>query len=253
MTAIAARGRYQGVAQIVSFNRGMYYAVFSALGVALILFPFLGHGERLVMADSLAPALFWMAASLAVSHYVYDRSPLYKLDWLVRALARPVQSWINIHSGWDETSVRLHTIFPHVAGQVVDMFDPSLMTEQSIHRAQRLNRPAPSAVAAHYDALPFGDSSFDTAFCIFAAHELRRHDERVRFFREIARILCSEGQLVVVEHARDWQNFLAFGPGFLHFFSRAEWRRTASEAGLTLTTEFPFTPFARVFIFGVSV
>ncbi len=253
MTAIAVRSRYQGVVQIVNFNRGMYYAVLSALGAAGILCPFLAGGERLMLAAVFTPALFWMAASLAVSHYVYDRSPLYKLDWLACALPRPVQSWINIHSGWDESSVRLHAIFPDAVGQVVDMFDPKLMTEHSIQRARRLNRPAPSAVAANYDALPFGDSSFDTAFCIFAAHELRRHHERVRLFRQIARVLCAEGRLVVVEHLRDGRNFLAFGPGFLHFFSCAEWRRTASEAGLTLTSEFSFTPFVRVFIFERSL
>jgi SAM-dependent methyltransferase len=251
MTAVAVRRRYQGVLQIVSFNRGMYLAVFSAVGAASILFPFLGRGQRLGLAAALAPALFWIVASLAASHYVYDRSSLYDLDWLLSALARPVQSWINIHAGWDESSARLHSLLPHACGQVADIFDANRMTEHSIQRARRRNS-AP-AIAAHYDALPFGNSSFDTAFCIFAAHELRHHHERVRLFSQIARILSSEGQLILVEHVRDGRNFLAFGPGFLHFFSRSEWRRTACEGGLTLQTEFPFTPFVRVFIFGKGV
>jgi len=248
MNSIALRGRYQGLLQIVNFNGRMYAAALAACAVLCAALPFLGSAERAALAFGLAPAVFWMASSLAVSHYVYDRSPLYELDWLARGLARPVGSWINIHSGWDESSERLKVIFPQAAGQVIDLFDPRIMTESSIRRARRINRSGPSD-CARYDALPFGDSSFDTAFAIFAAHELRRHDQRAILFREIARVLSANGELVVVEHLRDWRNFLAFGPGFLHFFSPADWHRAALEAGLIVRTEFSFTPFVRVFIF----
>ena len=248
MNAIAARGPFQGVLQIVSFNRRMYMAAMAALVAACIAWPFLGRAERDAMAAGLTMALFWMASSLIVSHHVYDRSPLYRMEWLVPALAHPVRNWINIHSGWDETSGRLQTIFPDAVGQVIDIFDPRIMTEPSIRRARRLNNDAPAAGRARFDALPFCDSSFDAAFCIFAAHELRQPGQRVALFQEIARVLHEDGECVVVEHLRDWRNFLAFGPGFLHFFSRAEWRRAASRAGFLVRTEFAFTPFVRVFI-----
>lgn len=250
MTAIALRGRYQGLVQIVNFNWRSYVTALAALGVVSIAWPFLARGERIGIALGIAPALFWLAASLAVSHYIYDRSPLYQLDWLARALARPVQSWINIHSGWDESSPTLEAVFPAATGQVVDIFDAANMTENSIRLAQRHNLPQPSVAKGRYDALPLNDSLFDTAFCIFAAHELRQHLQRVALFREIARVLDRGGELVLVEHVRDWRNFLAFGPGFLHFFSRPEWRRAASDAALILRKEFTFTPFVRVFIFG---
>lgn len=250
MNAVALRGRYQGLQQIVNFNWRMYVAAVAAVGAVAVAWPFLTLPERIGLAIGIAPALFWLASSLLVSHYVYDRSSLYELDWLARALGRPVRSWINIHSGWDECSGQLEAIFPEAAGQVVDIFDPATMTENSIRRARRLNRCGPSEAMGRYDALPFCNHSFDTAFCIFAAHELRRRRQRVVLFSEIARVLGREGELVVVEHVRDWRNFLAFGPGFLHFFSCAEWRRAASEAGFTLRTEFTFTPFVRVFILG---
>ena len=249
MTAVALRGRYQGLLQIVNFNWRSYAAALAAVTVLSIAWPFLQRAERIGIALTVAPAVFWTATSLAVSHYIYDRSQLYELDWLARALATPVRSWINIHSGWDETSSRLEAIFPAAAGQVVDIFDPATMTENSIRRARRLNHSQPLPAIGRYDTLPFSNDAFDTAFCIFAAHELRRHQQRVVLFRETARVLDRNGELILVEHVRDWRNFLAFGPGFLHFFSRAEWRRAASDAGLIVRCEFTFTPFVRVFIF----
>jgi hypothetical protein len=56
-----------------------------------------------------------------------------------------------------------------------------------------------------------------------------------------------EGQLLV-EHMRDWKNFVAFGPGFLHFYSRAEWLRVIREARLTVEREVFVTPFVRCFL-----
>ena len=53
--------------------------------------------------------------------------------------------------------------------------------------------------------------------------------------------------MILVEHGRDVANFLAFGPGFMHFFAPSEWRRTASEAGLNLVGETRITPFVRVY------
>ena len=78
---------------------------------------------------------------------------------------------------------------------------------------------------------------------------LRRHDQRVSLFREIARVLNPGGEFVLIEHLRDWWNFSAFGPGFLHFFSRRGWRRAALESGLNLHGELAITPFVHVHVF----
>jgi ubiquinone/menaquinone biosynthesis C-methylase UbiE len=99
-----------------------------------------------------------------------------------------------------------------------------------------------------HDSLAFPAEWFDAAFCIFAAHELRHHDQRVRLFGEIARILTPGGRFILMEHSRDWRNFLAFGPGFLHFFSESGWRKAASDAGLTVLTELSMTPFVHVYV-----
>jgi SAM-dependent methyltransferase len=122
------------------------------------------------------------------------------------------------------------------------------MTEASILQARRSRRDAAADIPARYDDLAFESSTFDAAFCIFAAHELRRPAQRVKLFREITRVLAHDGELVLIEHNRDWRNFLAFGPGFLHFFSQRAWQRATSGAGLALRSEFSMTPFVHVYI-----
>ncbi len=253
MKTIPGRGRYQGVVQILKFNWRMYVAAAAGICVVVPAWPLLPPSARAAVLLGGGPALFWMAASLLVSHYVYDRFPIYDLHWLSRALTHAPRRWINLHSGWDETSGLLAAIFPNSIGEAVDLFDPSVMTEASIREAHRVNQKARvhgaiAATPARFDALPFENGVVDTAFAIFAIHELRRHDQRVRLLKEVARILVPGGELVLMEHARDGWNFLAFGPGFLHFFSCAAWRRAACQAGLTARAELAMTPFVHVFI-----
>lgn len=243
-----ARGPWQGVAQILHFNWRIYLATAAVVGTALGAWPLLPAAGRVLVCMAVAPALFWMVASLAISHYVYDMFPLYDLHWLARALAVTPRRWINIHAGWDETSGLLQGIFPDAVGEAVDLFDPRVMTEPSIRQAQRTSRAAIPTIAARYDALPFENGSVDTVFVIFAAHELRRRSQRQRFFAEVARVLTTDGECLVMEHVRDRWNFLAFGPGFLHFFSAYEWRQDAQQAGLDLKREFSMTRFVHVFI-----
>jgi Methyltransferase domain len=254
LAAIPARGRYQGVLQILQFNWRMYLAAAVGLVAAALAWPLLPMAARVALVAGFAPSVFWMIASLAVSHYVYDRFPIYDLHWLERALTAAPRRWINIHAGWDETSGVLNAIFPDAVGEAVDLYDPRIMTEPSIgeasqmQQARRANRGAVPSISARYDALPFEKGTVDAAFAIFAAHELRRREQRVKFFAEARRVLTARGEMVVMEHARDWWNFLAFGPGFLHFFPRHEWREVARAANLEVRTEFDLTPFVHVFV-----
>lgn len=248
MSTLRDRGRYQGVLQILQFNAGKYVSAAAVSLAAALAMPLLPPRGRVFLLLGITPALFWTLSSLIVSHYVYDRFPIYDFRRIARLLTRLPHRWINIHSGWDEASERLGEVFPESSGQVIDIFDARLMTESSIQRARRFGHHATPPISARYNALPFCSNSFDAAFSIFAAHELRRHQQRVRLFQEIARVLSPGGQLVLMEHLRDWRNFLAFGPGFLHFFSQRAWRTAALEAGLNLQAELAMTPFVRVYI-----
>ena len=134
------------------------------------------------------------------------------------------------------------------AFDVVDIFDARVMTEASIGQARRMERGAIVATPAPFDDLPFNSGTFDATFCIFAAHELRRDWQRATLFLEIARVLIPGGELVLMEHSRDWWNLLAFGPGFFHFFSQSAWRRSAAKAGFGVQTELSMTPFVHVYV-----
>ena len=81
-----------------------------------------------------------------------------------------------------------------------------------------------------------------------SVHELRSDAERTAWFVSARASLTAEGQVVVVEHVRDFANFLAFGPGFMHFHSGASWQSCWQQAGLDLHRQFRITPFVRVFV-----
>lgn len=247
MSGSPNRGPYQGVLHVLEFNASNYLAAVGGLLAAALVWPLLTPLGRVWLLLGVTPVLFWTASSLIVSHYVYDRFPVYDFRPIARLLTRAPARWINVHSGWDETSERLRDIFPGASGQVVDIFDAHQMTESSIRKARRINEDRIPATEGCYNALPFGTACFDAAFSIFAAHELRRHEQRVDLFREIARILTPDGEFVLMEHVRDWRNFLAFGPGFLHFYSERAWQNTAQEAGLNLHRKLSVTPFVRVY------
>lgn len=242
------RGPWQGVVQILQFNWRMYAA--TAVGACAVAgaWRVVPEAVRMLLLMVLAPAASWMIASLAVSHYVYDRFPLYDLHWMERALGHAPRRWINIHAGWDETSGLLEAIFPDAVGEAVDLFDPRVMTEASIREARKASRAVVPTTPAKFDALPFESGTVDTAFVIFAAHELRKREQRAKFFSEVARVLSADGECLLMEHTRDKWNFFAFGPGFLHFFPQREWRLAARLAGFEVKREFAMTRFVHVFM-----
>ena len=184
----------------------------------------------------------WAFASLAVSHLVYDRSPLYGLSWL---RVQP-EIWANIHAGLDETSEGLRLRYPGTRGFIWDIFDAEQMTEPSIAQA-RATRSNVAGERVSWRKLPAGTATLDAVFLMFAAHELRSSEARAAFFCEIRRVLKPGGSAVILEHLRDMPNFLAYGPGCLHFHSRRTWQAAFAAAQLTLRSEQTITPFVHVF------
>jgi ubiquinone/menaquinone biosynthesis C-methylase UbiE len=81
-----------------------------------------------------------------------------------------------------------------------------------------------------------------------SAHEIRDQEERIQFFKEINRVLTTDGSVVIVEHLRDIPNLLAYTVGVFHFFSKKNWLKSFSTADLYLQKEIKITAFVSTFI-----
>lgn len=248
------RGRWQGMMTIVRFNWPFYVA---ALGVSVLavvgMFAMEGGLWKTGFGLTLAGALYFLIISSGVSHWVYDRSDLYRWKWLGRALGDgKIKEAVFCHAGFDEASADLRERFPEVAWVVLDHYDEAQMSEPSIQRARRMFPPTADTLSAPHDQWPTGDASADAVLGLLAIHELRSEDGRAAWFAEARRCLRPDGRVVVAEHTRDAANFLAFGPGFLHFHSVASWRRSWERAGFHLSDSFRVTPWVRVFVLNPS-
>ena len=247
----ATRGPFDGVLQIVRYNWSLYVAAIIGsllvVGFVVVVHPPTVLAGLLILGA--VAALFWLALSLAVSHYVYDRSELYRWQWIRERIASNPGHVVNIHAGLDETSVALQEMYPAAEVTILDIYDPAEMPEPSIARARREARSALASVKSDFRQLPLQTASADLLTVIFVAHELRRAASKEAFFREASRILKPGGRLLLVEHLRNAWNLAAFGPGAFHFFPRHEWLRAAGATGFKLSEEISRTVFVRAFVF----
>jgi SAM-dependent methyltransferase len=234
--------------EIVRFNWPFYAGAVSTVAAAPWVIARLPHVWWLRLPVWLGVSLvaLWLVASLLASWIVYDRSQLMEWTWVLQALGFSPKSWVNIHAGHDESSEALRRLFTDARGRVLDIFAPEVMTERSIARARRL--ASVSAEHADFRHLPLPSGSIDVATLLLSAHELRRDADRGALFTELRRVLGPGGRVVVAEHLRDCANFLAYGPGFLHFHSRRTWLACFARHRFDVHREFAITPFVRIFV-----
>jgi hypothetical protein len=227
------RVAFQGVTNIIRFNWHFYVIALACITGCIVFHQFL-----LILLIVLGTVV-----SLTVSWYVYDYSDLYTLDWMDFPA---IHQLVNINAGFDETSILLAEKFPGAALTVFDFYDPAKHTEISIERARKAYGPYPGTINISTDDIPL--VSADLICMMLAAHEIRNSAERMMFFSLLKERLNDQGQMIVLEHLRDLPNFMAYNIGFFHFFSKKEWRRTFTGAGLTIHKEIKVTPFLSAFI-----
>ena len=78
-----------------------------------------------------------------------------------------------------------------------------------------------------------------------AFQQIRNNDERIIFFKELNRILKSNGKIIVTEHLQDLPNFLAYNIGFFHFHSKRTWLKTFSRADFKVINEIKITQITK--------
>ena len=120
-------------------------------------------------------------------------------------------------------------------------------TEPAIKRARKVSLIYPNTEHIVSNFIPLKDKTVDIIFLLSAVHEIRSHDEKIQFLKECHRLCKANGKVIMIEHLRDFPNFLAFSVGFTHFFSRAVWKNAFKHAGFSSINEIKFTPFMSIF------
>jgi hypothetical protein len=231
----------KGALEIVRFNWPTYVLAIVVMAACLLVLP-QGGWLALLAVAALLGTVYLTVASIVVSHWVYDRSPIADWTWLPSWLASPARS-LAVQAGFDATDGRLATLLPPEI-TVVDLYGTPGVGGASVERARRRHPPDGPVLPA----LPTDADGCDVAVAAFALHEIHDADARTSCFRSLAHALVPGGRLLVVEHLRDVPNLLAFGPGAFHFLPEREWRRCGDAAGLRLARSESITPFVRAFL-----
>ena len=242
------RRKFQGVLNILSFNRHFY--VFGFIALALIITSYLiFNWPYLLFCLVIVAFLYGLIMPLVVSAYVYDFSGYYHFNWLKKFNIEDSDTKLilNINAGFDETSFILKNIFPQTDLKVFDFYNADRHTEPAIIRARKVSLVYPNTQQILANTIPLKDNSVDVIFLLSAAHEIRAHEEKVQFLKECHRLCKQNGQIIMVEHLRDFPNFLAFSVGFTHFFSKRAWKKAFENAGFSSFVETKFTPFMSIF------
>lgn len=242
------RRKFQGVLNILSFNRHFYVFGFIVL-VVIIGSKYIFNWNDNLFWLVICGFIYGLTMPLIVSGYVYDFSGFYNFDWLKKLnLEDSKQNLnLNINAGFDETSYIIKSILPESELQVYDFYDAKQHTEPAIIRARKVSLVYPKTQQIESNRIPLSDNSVDNIFLLSAIHEIRKQDEKIQFLKECRRVCKPNGNVIVVEHLRDLPNFLAFTIGFTHFFSKTTWVKAFKEAGFTSITETKFTPFISIF------
>lgn len=242
------RRKFQGVLNILSFNRHFYVIGLILLALIIITQIIFGWSATLLWII-IAAFLYGLIMPLIVSAYVYDFSGYYNFNWLkkIKFKDSEIIEIVNINAGFDETSFILKKHFPNSNLSVFDFYNPKQHTELAIIRARKVSLVYPNTQQIISKKIPLKDNSVNVIFLLSAAHEIRSQKEKIDFLKECNRICKEDGKVIMVEHLRDLPNFLAFSIGFTHFFSKKTWRNAFKHSGFSTFSETKFTPFMSVF------
>ncbi|TDT38697.1 ubiE/COQ5 methyltransferase-like protein [Maribacter spongiicola] len=239
------RKPFQGVFNIIRFNWHFYVIAGAVLIVLFIIKYFVPVFLQSVIIWLGILILIPITVSVLTSFYVYDYSDLYKLYWFSDLNEKKV---LNVNAGFDETSAIIKHIFPKTDLTICDFYNAEKHTEISMERARKAYPSHKHTVKVDASALPFKNGVFSHVITIFSAHEIRNQNERILFLKELNRITELDGHIYITEHLRDFNNFLAYNIGFLHFYTKSSWLKVFENSDLYLEREIKITPFISTFV-----
>ncbi len=242
------RTPYQGLWNVIRFNWHFYLLSCFSIPLLLSLSYYLPELYRVCIGVLCLLVMFSTMLSLIVTYYVYDLSELYRLTWLDGITIASQTIIINIHAGFDETSILIKAKYPDSDLKVFDFYDPAKHTEISIKRARKSVPPYINTMQVPTSHIPVVDNEADLIFVILSAHEIRDQNERNVFFAELKRIINPTGKIIVTEHLRDLPNFIAYNIGSFHFIPKSAWLTTFEDNQLYISREIRITPFITTFI-----
>ncbi len=240
------RTKYQGVSNIIRFNWHFFaFGLLACIGFVALYFSINDSWNFYFLLVALA-IFMSISISLLTSWYIYDKAGLYDLKWL-KLKSKSNLRIANINAGFDETTLLLEELFPNAEIIPYDFYDENRHTEVSIKRA-RAAYPSPRNTENLDSKNPdLQKKSFNIILLFMSLHEIRDKEERVQFLKSISAGLSPNGEIIVVEHLRDWKNLLAYNIGFLHFHSLANWLSNFQDANLEVVHTENFTSFIRLF------
>lgn len=243
------RKKFQGVLNILSFNRHFYIFGIAVLALIIISQQIFRWSDILYWIIIIS-FLYGLMMPLLVSAYVYDFSGYYNFKWLKKCKIdkSEVKQILNINAGFDETSFIIKNNFLNADLNVFDFYDAERHTEPAIIRARKVSLVYPNTQQMKSNSMEMSDHFVDLIFLLSAVHEIRSNDEKIQFLKECHRVCKPNGKVIMVEHLRDLPNFFAFSVGFTHFFSKKIWKNAFKNSGFTTFEEVKFTPFMSIFI-----
>lgn len=200
----------------------------------------------LVLIGAAMAAILSAAAIIAVV-WVFAWTARRRWAW-VADTARSPRRWLNVTTGFDDSSAWLLDRFPTADGATLDLFDASRDQERPLLRARHRFTPAAASVPPDDIGLSVASGAYDAVFLLMSAHEAHGSDRAV-LFDSATRALAPGGRVILVEHLHDLANTLAFGPGAQHFQTEATWSSTAQAAGLRLVSQVRHSPFVHGYVF----
>jgi len=191
------RRKFQGVINILSFNRHFYVIGLSILALVFGVWIIFKLPDLLFWVIAIA-FLYGLLMPLIVSAYVYDFSGYYNFKWLDKFnISDSKEKHFIIKSKWPKSYLK-----------VFDFYNAERHTEPAIIRARKVSLVYPDTEQIKSNIIPLEDKSVDIIFLLSAAHEIRLHNEKVAFLKECRRVCKQNGKIIMVEHLRDFPNFL---------------------------------------------